>query len=182
MESKKLHYDEVIMNVFLFMIAGYETTSTALASCTYILATQSVIQDKLRAEIDEQEWNDENDIDCDVVMNMPYMDLFIKEVLRMYPITTTGMTRECNTSTVVCGHQIEKGTLSVFSKKIGSHMSLLQVVSFNQTCLLFTTTRIYGAQRIHIHFTLSVIYRNDMQWLTCPSVLVHVTALACGSL
>ncbi len=44
-------------------------------------------------------------------MNMNHMDLFVKEVLRMHPISTTIMTRECNTSTNVCGHQIEKGSI-----------------------------------------------------------------------
>jgi hypothetical protein len=61
-ESKRLHSDEVVKNVFLFLVAGYETTSTALGSSTYILATQSDIQDKLRAEIDEQEWNEDNQV------------------------------------------------------------------------------------------------------------------------
>jgi cytochrome P450 len=42
---------------------------------------------------------------------MNYMDLFVKEVLRMYPITTTAMTRECNTSTNICEYQIEKGSI-----------------------------------------------------------------------
>jgi len=93
------------------MVAGYETTSTALASSTYILATQFDIQDKLRAEIDEQQWNEDNQINYDIIMNMNYMDLFIKEVLRMYPISTTAMTRVCNISTDICGHQIEKGSI-----------------------------------------------------------------------
>jgi len=41
LKSKVLHADEVIANVVLFMVAGYETTSTALAYSTYVLATQS---------------------------------------------------------------------------------------------------------------------------------------------
>jgi cytochrome P450 len=110
-ESKVLHQDEVSTNIFLFMIAGYETTSTALASSTYILATKSDIQDQLRAEIDEQEWKEDNEANYDIVMNMNYMDLFVREVLRMYPISTVAMTRECNTSANICGHQIEKGSV-----------------------------------------------------------------------
>ena len=108
-ESKVLHQDELSTNIFLFMVAGYETTSSALASSTYVLATQPDIQDQLRAEIDEQEWNEDNQVNYDTVMNMKYLDLFVREVLRMYPITTAALTRECNTSTNVCGHEIEKG-------------------------------------------------------------------------
>jgi thromboxane-A synthase len=93
------------------MVAGYETTSTALASSTYILAKNPDIQDKLQAEVDGQEWNDDNQVNYEIIMNLNYMDLFVREVLRMYPISTTAMTRECNTSTNVCGHQIEKGCI-----------------------------------------------------------------------
>ena len=108
-ESKVLHHDEVGQNIYLFMVAGYETTSTTLASCTYVLATQPDIQDKLRAEIDKQEWNEDSQVNYDTVMNMKYLDLFVREVLRMYPVAPAVTTRECNTPTNVCGHEIEKG-------------------------------------------------------------------------
>ncbi len=100
----------ILMNL-LKMVAGYETTSTALGSSTYILVTQPDIQDKLHAEIDEHEWNEDNQVNNDMAMNINYMDLFVKEVLRMYPIRTTAMTRECNTSTNIFEHQIEKGSI-----------------------------------------------------------------------
>ena len=109
LESKKLHEEEVAANILLFMIAGYDSVSTALASCTYVLATKSDIQEKLRAEIDEQEWNDDNQLSYDIVMNMTYIDVFVREVLRMYPIATAAVKRECNTTTTVCGHEIAQG-------------------------------------------------------------------------
>jgi cytochrome P450 len=55
--SKVLHTDEMISNVVLFMIAGYETTATSLAYPTYILATQPDLQEKLVEEINEKTWN-----------------------------------------------------------------------------------------------------------------------------
>ncbi|CAF4424840.1 unnamed protein product, partial [Adineta steineri] len=107
--SKQLHKDEVIANMLLFMIAGYDSVSTVLASCTYVLATKNDIQEKLRAEIDEQEWNDDNQLSYDIIMNMSYMDIFLREVLRMYPIAIAATKRECNMTTIVNGHKIEKG-------------------------------------------------------------------------
>ena len=50
--EKNLRPDEIVGNILIFMIAGYETTSTTLAYCTYILATKPDIQEKLIAEID----------------------------------------------------------------------------------------------------------------------------------
>ncbi|CAF1041423.1 unnamed protein product [Adineta steineri] len=111
--SKVLHSDEVVSNVFLFMIAGYETTSTALAYSTYVLATEPHIQDKLIAEINQIDWKNNND-DEDIyqqAVNLSYLDLFVREVLRMYPITSKGQSRECNTTANVCGHIIEKDSI-----------------------------------------------------------------------
>ena len=108
--GKFLYADEVISNVFLFMIAGYETTSTSLAYATYVLATKMDIQDKLIAEIDQYDWKKmTRDETYDTSMNLSYLDLFVREVLRMYPITSKAMTRKCNTTTVINGHTIEKG-------------------------------------------------------------------------
>lgn len=95
--------------MLLFMIAGFDSVSTALASCTYVLATRKDIQEKLQAEIDKQQWSDDQQQNYDTVMNMTYMHMFVQEVLRMYPIATAATKRECNTTTTVCGYEIEKG-------------------------------------------------------------------------
>ena len=92
------------------MLAGYETTSTALAYSTYVLATMPHIQDKLVEEIDQHHWNDLTDGEAyDIATNLSYMDLFVREVLRMYPIGVKPMSRICNTTTTVCGQIVEKG-------------------------------------------------------------------------
>jgi cytochrome P450 len=92
------------------MIAGYETTSTALAYSTYVLATQPEIQDKLIEEINQNNWDNTNEEDAyETAANLSYLDMFVREVLRMYPITNRGQIRECNITTNVCGHKIEKG-------------------------------------------------------------------------
>jgi cytochrome P450 family 13 len=112
--SKVLHSDEVVSNVFLFMIAGYETTSTTLANSTYILATMPEIQDKLVNEIDQNNWDNINEEDAyETVANLSYLDLFVREVLRMYPITSKGQIRECNITTNVCDHIIERGLFCI---------------------------------------------------------------------
>ncbi|UJR21070.1 hypothetical protein I4U23_024170 [Adineta vaga] len=110
--SKVLKSTEIIPNIFLFMVAGYETTSTALAYSTYILATKPHIQQQLVAEINEHNWNDHKpELTYETAANLTYLDLFIREVLRMYPISSKAMTRECDISTNVCGHTIEKGSV-----------------------------------------------------------------------
>jgi cytochrome P450 len=126
--SKALLSDEVVMNVFLFMVAGYETTSTALAYCTYVLATKSDIQEKLANEIDQNNWDNIDAEDSyEIANNLSYLDLFIREVLRMHPLASKPMTRECNTTTTVCGHTIKEGLLStkIVKSYIFIHLILL---------------------------------------------------------
>jgi len=93
------------------MIAGYETTTATLASCTYVLATKQDIQNNVVAEINEQDWKNEEHVDYDILTNMTYLDMFVREVLRMFPPATQAITRECNTTTTVCGYTVEKGLL-----------------------------------------------------------------------
>ena len=99
------------------MAAGYETTSTALAYATYELARHPEVLQKLQAEIDQLPLsNDDNSDekmkkhpDYDIVAQMPYMDMFVSEVLRMYPIANTIIQRRAFEDTVVQGITIEKG-------------------------------------------------------------------------
>ncbi|CAF4984577.1 unnamed protein product, partial [Rotaria sp. Silwood1] len=106
--SKVLHYDEVSSNILLFMMAGYDTTSAALAYSTYVLAKEPLIQKKLQDEIDR---NEENDNEYDQVHNIVYLDWFVREVLRMFPVSPKAISRECNETTIVCGHTIDKGSV-----------------------------------------------------------------------
>lgn len=108
--SKNLRYAEVVMNVFLFMLAGFETTSTFLAYSTYVLATNSEVQTKLQDEVDSTFQDSDRVMDYETIANMTYMDLFVREVLRMYRTSGKATTRQCNKTTNVCGHQVEEGT------------------------------------------------------------------------
>jgi len=113
LKPKHLHYTEVVMNVFLFMLAGFETTSTILAYSTYVLAKQPDLQTKLQSEIDKH-WNEgDEELDYETIVDMTYMDFFIREVLRMYRVSGQVSTRQSDKATTVCGHQIDKGKLII---------------------------------------------------------------------
>ena len=77
------------MNLVLFMLAGYETTSTTLSYCTYVLAKYPEEQQKLFEEIASVYNNEESNEaspNADNVNKLEYLDMFIKEVLRFYPL------------------------------------------------------------------------------------------------
>jgi hypothetical protein len=87
------YFKEIKMNLVLFMLAGYETTSTTLSYCTYVLAKFQDEQQKLYEEILSY-FNSNNltideinqMVNSETVNKLDYLDMFIKEVLRMYPI------------------------------------------------------------------------------------------------
>ncbi len=77
------------------MIAGYESTSTALAYVSYALSNHPDIQHKLQEHIDTH-FDPENEHSMpsyDTVMQMDYLDMFIRETLRMFPIAPIAITR-----------------------------------------------------------------------------------------
>ncbi|RDD38957.1 Cytochrome P450 3A41 [Trichoplax sp. H2] len=83
-DNGKLTDTEVIAQSIVFLIAGYETTSNALAFTSYLLALNPDIQDKLIKEIDEK-CPDENAIDYDTISNLTYLDMVLDEAMRIYP-------------------------------------------------------------------------------------------------
>ena len=104
-----LTLQEIKVNLVMFMLAGYDTTSNTLSYCSYVLATHPEEQAKLQDEIDEKFGEGSNVIqapwrplfpvhdadlwsllqvepDFENINDLPYLDMFIKEVLRMYPV------------------------------------------------------------------------------------------------
>ncbi|CAF4663757.1 unnamed protein product [Rotaria sp. Silwood1] len=93
---RKLTKHEIVSNIFLFMIAGYETTSTALSYISYVLATHPNEQQKLQDEIDANFISETQDDmpSYDTISDMVYLDIFIRETLRMYPIAPIVVNRQ----------------------------------------------------------------------------------------
>lgn len=84
-DSKKMTVDEVLAQSVIFLIAGYETSSTTLGFVCYSLATNADIQEKLQKEIDSV-WDDESKMPSyETVNELPYLDMVISETLRLYP-------------------------------------------------------------------------------------------------
>lgn len=117
------------------MAAGYETTSTALAYATYEIARHPQVLQKLQDEIDQLPLNNNDQShqgikiypDYDIVAQMSYMDMFISEVLRMYPIANGAIQRRATEDTIVQDIQIEKG---IYSFLLIYHI-YKQIISFS---------------------------------------------------
>ena len=82
--------------LIVLVIAGYETTSTALSYITYAIASHPLEQQKLQQHIDTHfdSYIDDDMPSYDTVAQMDYLDMFIRETLRMYPILPVVINRQ----------------------------------------------------------------------------------------
>lgn len=113
--------EQCAASVGLFNIAGNETTSATISFAMHELAHHPLVMAKVVKEIDEILAKHNNEITYDIMKEMIYLDLCIKETIRKYPalpalnrITTTDYTIP-NTNLT-----LEKGT-SVIISLMGLH-------------------------------------------------------------
>ncbi|CAG2167370.1 unnamed protein product [Oppiella nova] len=81
--EKKLTEDEILAQCFLFFVAGYETTASTLSFCSYELALNPGLQDRLYEETKEA-FNEKGEIDYEVLSGLPFLDALVSETLRNY--------------------------------------------------------------------------------------------------
>ncbi|THH29155.1 hypothetical protein EUX98_g5030 [Antrodiella citrinella] len=80
-ESQRLSDEDVLAQVPTFIVAGHETTSTAVTWCLFALTQAPHVQTKLRDEL--------LTIDTDMpsmeeLQALPYLEMVVKEVLRLH--------------------------------------------------------------------------------------------------
>ena len=103
----------VVSNISLMMIAGYETSSGAIAWALYDIASNPAVQTKLHAELQSAgliqsassrpvTWED---------LSLPYLNAIVKESARVHPVAASGTHRVANKDTCIGGYQVPKGTM-----------------------------------------------------------------------
>ncbi|KAK6038560.1 hypothetical protein COOONC_23934 [Cooperia oncophora] len=97
--SKHLTREEITAQCFVFLLAGFDTTATSLAFVTYLLAKHPSVQKILQEEID-QHCNRES-ISYETMASLRYLDVVIKESLRMYPLAAFANSRRCMKATTL---------------------------------------------------------------------------------
>ncbi|EGT38206.1 hypothetical protein CAEBREN_23870 [Caenorhabditis brenneri] len=105
--DKHLTFDEIIGQLFVFLLAGYDTTALSLSYTSYLLATHPEIQKKLQEEVDRE--CQEPEVTFDQLSKLKYMECTVKEALRFYPLASIVHNRKCMKATTVCGVEIEEG-------------------------------------------------------------------------
>ncbi|CEG64279.1 hypothetical protein RMATCC62417_01282 [Rhizopus microsporus] len=100
-------------NIAVIFLAGHETTANTLAFCLYNLAKYKHVQDKLRKEVIEILGNEPVDVTptLEELKRMEYLNMVIKENLRLNGPADTVLPREAAEDVTLAGTFIPKGTL-----------------------------------------------------------------------
>jgi cytochrome P450 len=86
------------------IIAGSETTATALSAVTYLLTTHPEVLKKLTDEV-RSSFQHESEITFQTVAHLTYMLSVLDEALRMYPPVPNAINREINPEGgMICGY------------------------------------------------------------------------------
>jgi len=112
-EGEKIDNEDIQAQSLVFLLAGYETSSTTLGFVCYHLALDTHVQEKLRDEIDRMWPGDEESPSYDVLHKMDYLDMVINEALRMYP-PGFALQRDCTEACTIKGVHIPKGLPILF--------------------------------------------------------------------
>ena len=81
----RLTDDQIISNIILILLAGYDTTSTLISMATYSLALNPDVQERLRNEIESAVKADAGELRYETIMHLKYLDAVVNETLRLYP-------------------------------------------------------------------------------------------------
>ncbi|KAJ3502727.1 hypothetical protein NLJ89_g8754 [Agrocybe chaxingu] len=83
-EEDRLSEKELLGQVTSLTFAATDTTSSALTRTLYLLAAHNDVQERLRKEIrDARKEHDDQDLDYDPLVALPYLDAICRETLRL---------------------------------------------------------------------------------------------------
>ncbi|KAG6460625.1 cytochrome P450 6B4 [Manduca sexta] len=101
--------DLLVAHCVAFFGAGYETSATTSSFTLYELAKHPEIQEKVLQEVDAYFQKNNNQLNYNLVSELPYLDACIDEALRFYPVLGS-LNREAMADyTFPTGLTVEKG-------------------------------------------------------------------------
>jgi cytochrome P450 family 110 len=99
--------EELRDELITLLIAGHETTATAIAWALYLVYKHPNVKTKLLAELDSLPKNS----DPNTICKLPYLNAVCNETLRIYPVGMLTFPRQVEVPISLCGYTLEPGTI-----------------------------------------------------------------------
>jgi cytochrome P450 len=99
------------------LVAGHETTATAIAWALYWIHKLPQIRQKLRQELDTLGVNP----DVNAIFKLPYLTAVCNETLRIHPVGMLTFPRRVKKPITLCGHELEPGAVVMGSIYLTHH-------------------------------------------------------------
>ncbi|MTJ49191.1 cytochrome P450 [Dolichospermum sp. UHCC 0259] len=106
-EDQAMTDEELRDELMTLLVAGHETTATAISWAFYWIHKLPEVREKLLAELDSLGENP----DSNTIFKLPYLTAVCNETLRIYPVGMITFPRKVRTPISLCGHQLEAGTV-----------------------------------------------------------------------
>nr|AHL88989.1 cytochrome p450 4V23 [Brachionus koreanus] len=84
-KDQLITFDDIREEVDTFMFEGHDTTAAAASWACQLIDSHPEVQEKLHSEIDSVLGNSERHLTNDDLKQLKYLDLVIKETLRLFP-------------------------------------------------------------------------------------------------
>ncbi len=110
-EGQPMTDEELHDELMTLLVAGNETTATALAWAFYWIHKLPAVREKLLEELDRLDDNP----DPNIILKLPYLNAVCSETLRIYPVAMLTLPRVVKTPLSLMGYELEPGTLVVGS-------------------------------------------------------------------
>lgn len=102
------------------LVAGHETTATALTWALYWIHKFPPVRDRLLQELQGLDHPDHLS-DANALLRLPYLNAVCSETLRIYPVGMLTFPRVVNVPVEVMGHSLEPGTIVIGSIYLTHH-------------------------------------------------------------
>lgn len=104
-QGQGLSDQELRDELMTLLLAGHETTATALTSAIYWLHRSNAVLQNLRAELDSLP----DGFQLEAMLRLPYLSAVCNEALRIHPVAMLTFPRQVSESVQISGYQLEPG-------------------------------------------------------------------------
>ncbi|MEM7724915.1 MAG: cytochrome P450 [Cyanobacteria bacterium P01_A01_bin.45] len=113
--------EELRDELMTLLVAGHETTASALTWAFYWIDYLPEVREKLLQEFHILGQNPSRNIEVSEVTKLPYLNAVCQETLRIYPIVMTGFLRVLNSPMEIMGYQLPADTAIIPSVYMAHH-------------------------------------------------------------